>query len=262
MILLRSLSILLIIGLTSGCAALDVFAAPGSGLTPTETPHPTSTIVWFPPSATPTPRIPASKTPTPLMNPGIGDILFSDNFRFGGLWTTSVSDEGSASVDQNRLTIAAQPGIYMLSLRNDVILSNFYAEITAQVSLCRGEDEYGFLFRANAVAYYRFVINCNGQIRAERVSGNERHPLHPSVKSADAPLDAPGQIRIGVWALGNEMRFFLNDRYQFSITDANYPGGTIGVFARAAADTPVTVNFTDLVVRELEIAPPTRTPVP
>lgn len=253
---------LLLIGFTTACAALDVFAAPAPAVIATETPPPTSTIVWFPPSATPTPQVYFTQTATPEMHPGLGGVTLSDDFSFANVWNTSASNQGSAAVDRNRLTLAVQPGIYMISLRNDLVLSNFYAEITARPALCRGNDNYGFLIRANAVAYYRFSLDCNGQTYADRVSVYERHPLQSPIPSGDVPHGAPGEVRIGVWALGNEMRLFLNDRYQFSINDVNYASGTIGVFAQAASDTPVTINFSDLIVRELNVTPPTRTPRP
>jgi hypothetical protein len=149
----------------------------------------------------------------------------------------------------------------MISLRQDLILGNYYVEITARPSLCRGEDDYGLLVRASAAAYYRFALSCNGTAHVERVSVGTRHILHEPVASGDVPPGAPGEVRIGVWAVETEMRLFLNGRYQFSVTDANYASGTIGFFANSAGDTPVTVTFTDLTVRSVTYVPPTRTPV-
>ena len=58
------------------------------------------------------------------------------------------------------------------------------------------------------------------------------------------------------------MRLFLNDHYQFGISDANYASGTIGVFAHSLSDTPVTINFSNLLVRGLIVAPATGSPAP
>jgi len=193
---------------------------------------------------------------------GVGTLIASDDFTDPGEWDTAVSDEGSASVSRKRLTVVAQPGVYMVSLQRQMVLANFYAEITAKPSLCRGEDEYGFLVRASAVTYYRFALTCNGQAHAERISVSERHELQKPILSGDVPLGAPGEVRIGVWAGGSELRLFLNDRYQFSITDKNISSGSVGVFARAAGNTPITVTFSDLKVRSVEYFPPTRTPIP
>jgi hypothetical protein len=193
---------------------------------------------------------------------GLGTLIASDDFTDPDEWDTAVSDEGSASVSRQRLTLAVQPGVYMVSLQRQMVLGNFYAEITARPSLCRAADEYGFLVRASAATYYRFSLTCNGQVHAARISVSERHILHEPVMSGDVPPGAPGEVRIGVWASGSELRLFLNGRFQFSFTDKNISSGSVGVFARAAGETPVTVTFSDLDVRSVEYFPPTRTPAP
>jgi hypothetical protein len=158
--------------------------------------------------------------------------------------------------------VAAQSGVYMVSLRQDLVANDFYAEITARPGLCRGDDTYGFLVRANVVAYYRFSLSCNGTVSAERVSGQKRQILQSAVPSGDAPPGAPGEVRIGVWAVGTEMRLFLNGRYQFSVSDANYASGTMGVFVNAAGNTAATVSFSDLSVQDVINLPPTQAPSP
>jgi len=65
------------------------------------------------------------------------------------------------------------------------------------------------------------------------------------------PPGAPNIARLGVWVRSKEMRFFINDQFQFTVSDPLLPSGSIGVFARSAGDYAVTVNFSDLVVREI-----------
>lgn len=230
--------------------------------TPTMTPSPSATIVWFPPSATPTPVFIPTRAPTPEQKPGVGEVLLRDDFSSPELWNTTAASQVRVEVSQGHLTIAVGPGLSTFSLRQKATFTDFYAEITARLNLCRGNDDYGLLVRASAVSAYRFALACNGTARAERVSVRTRLPLHPPVPSADAPSGAPGEVRLGVWAVGTELRFFLNGHYQFSVTDKSYPSGTIGVFARALGDTPVTVAFSDLVVYEVNYSPPTPTRSP
>jgi hypothetical protein len=207
-------------------------------------------------------------TPTPDWLADVGLVAATDDFGRAGRWDTAASEQGRATIQNGELTLAVQPGIYLLSLQKELLLSDFYAEITARPSLCRGEDSYGLLVRANAFAYYRFALICNGTLRVERVSGGQRTVLQPPVPSGDAPPGAPAEVRIGVWAAGSEMRFFLNGRYQFTIQDASLKAGTLGVFVRSSGETPVTVSFSNLVVRSVSyVSPtpsltPTRTPIP
>jgi hypothetical protein len=196
------------------------------------------------------------------MNPGIGEIILSDDFSDESLWDVAASDQGSAAISRNRLTIVVQPGIYLASMRRDLVTENFYVEITAHPNLCRAEDNYGILVRAQGSSFYRFVLSCNGLVRVERIKNGTKLIIYEPVLSGNAPLGAPGQVKIGLWAVGGEMRLFLNDRFQFSVVDKSFFSGGFGVFARSQGETPVTVTFSDLIVYDVGYEFPTRTPSP
>lgn len=253
---------LVLIGLLTACSAPDASAAPFESSSVTEAPPPSPTIIWFPPSLTPSPQVFFTQTATPEMRPGLAGILLHDDFSSPADWDTAISDQGSASVARNQLTLAATAGVYIFSLRHELVLNDFYAEITARPLLCRGDDSYGLLVRANAVAYYRFALSCNGTLHVERMSARQKRILAAPIPSGDVPLGAPGEVRIGMWAVGNEMRLFLNGRFQLSITDSNYPAGTVGVFASSAGHSAVTVSFTDLRIQEVTYTPAAKTPTP
>ena len=229
---------------------------------PSDTPPPTSTVIWFPPSPTPTLKALPTTSPTPELNPGVGEIILQDNFSDASLWDTAVSDQGTAAIGRNRLSLSAQPGIYLASLRRDVPLGNFYAEITAHLSLCRGDDSYGIIIRSTGDSFYRFTLSCNSLVSVERIKSSVRLVMQEPTPSGDAPPGAPGEVRIGIWAMGSEMRLFLNGRFQFSIKDPNSPSGAFGVFARGAGTTPISVIFSDLIVYDVNYVPATGTPSP
>ena len=192
------------------------------------------------------------------MMPGVGSLLLTDDFSAPEVWNVAASNQASVSVNENRLTIAVQPGIApVVSFRKGEVFGDMYAEITAQPSLCQGADDYGFAYRApNNSAYYRFALACNGTAGAERISLSSARVLQAPLASADVPAGAPGQVRLGVWAAGQDFHFFLNGRYQFSAADKSYPAGGIGVFAHAAGTSPVTVTFSDLKVYSVTYEPP------
>lgn len=196
------------------------------------------------------------------MRPGLGITTLTDNFSDPSLWDTATSDQASAEIDNNRLNLSVESKLYMISLRQELAASDYYAEITARPSLCRGDDSYGILVRANAVAYYRFSLSCNGNVFAERISLSTRELLQEALLSGDVPRGAPGEVRIGVWAVGKEMRLFLNGRYQFSTSSSNYPSGTIGVFVNSTGETPVIVSFSRLTLQKVNYTLPTMTPKP
>lgn len=259
---MRTLFLIPFIGiLLTACAPANGTLSTAT-LLPSETPPPTQTIVWFPPSATAALQTISTYTATPEMNPGIGALILEDDFSDFASWDTAVSDQGSAAISRNRLTVVVQPGIYLASMRHDLAVGNFYAAITARTSLCRGEDNYGLIIRAAGNSFYRFVLSCNGFVHVERIKNGTKLIIYEAVPSGDAPLGAPGEVQIGLWAVVGEMRLFLNGRFQFSITDKSFPSGGFGVYARSMGDTPVAVTFSDLTVYDVTYAFPTRTPSP
>ncbi|MCF6278294.1 MAG: hypothetical protein L3J16_06045 [Anaerolineales bacterium] len=223
---------------------------------------PSATVIWFPPTKTRTPH-PAQKTPaTPQSMPGLGEVLYTETFATDSNWNTGASDAGSISISRNRITFAVQPQVFMLSLRNQPILTNFFAQVNAHTSLCRAEDSYGMLFRVSNLVYYRYALDCNGTIRLERFNNGVRRTLQARLPSGDVPPGSPGDVRLGVWTAGAEMRFFVNGHYQFSVVDANIPAGTLGLFAHSMGETAMTVTFSDLVVQSVAYVSPTPTITP
>jgi hypothetical protein len=245
--------VVLIMVLLAACTAV---ATPNP--LPTDTPLPptattTPTIVWFPPTPTPTTFPTPGITPTVDMRPGIGQVFFEDDFTDPTAWTLSLTQLGSVAFGKNELTIAiGETNAYLFSIRGQPIFTDFYLEITASPNLCRNLDEYGVLLRVSpAEDYYRFSLSCNGQVRLDRVYGGQASSPQPWMMSGSVPPGAPSTSRLGVWAVGEEMRFFVNDHYQFSIRDPLLASGGVGVFARSSNNMAMTVNFSDLGIYEV-----------
>jgi hypothetical protein len=191
------------------------------------------------------------------MRPGIGQLLLEDNFDDESLWQLSSLQEGSALLGLNEITIAiSKKRVYVSSLRAAPQLANFYAEISINPIFCRGLDEYGLLFRAASVQdFYRFGISCDGQVRLDRIFRGGASSPQPWLMSGAVPIGSPSFSRLGVWAVGPEMRFFFNEEFLFAVQDGTIPAGGIGVFARSASDEPLTVNFSELSIWEVTSAP-------
>jgi hypothetical protein len=100
-----------------------------------------------------------------------------------------------------------------------------------------------------AFTYYRFVISCDGRAKVVRVSHTGSRVIVPWESFAAIPSFAPSESRLAVWAVGEDIRFFINDQYLFSIRDPVLGEGTLGVFVRTSGETAISVNFSDLVIR-------------
>jgi len=228
-------------------------------------PAATSTeFLWFPPTETPAVAAEVTLAPTPDQKPGVGELMVADEMTSAAHWNATASGQAAVTVSDRGLTISAQPGQPpVVSLHRSAIFDDMYIEVTARPSLCRERDAYGLVFRApNEVAHYRFLGICNGTAAVERMSLGTPHVLQPPTASADVPVGAPGEVRLGVWLHGAEFRFFLNGNYQFTVEDKNYRSGGIGVVTQAGGATPVVVTFSDLAVYRLAAAEPAATQTP
>lgn len=226
---------------------------PTDTLTPTSSTTPTGTVVWFPPTATPTLFPTPVVTPTLDLRPEFGPIILTDDFSNGESWFFGTSNAGSVALGKNELTIAiSEPRTYFYSVREQPALSDFYLEITASPTLCQEVDEYGLLLRWNSPGdFYRFSISCDGQVRLDRLVGGTATSPQPWMTSGVIPPGAPNTLRLAVWAFGKEMRFFVNDIHHFTTRDPMLSNGILGVFARSAGENAVTVSFSDLVVHKI-----------
>ena len=221
---------------------------------PTEAP--TETIVWFPPTATftPLPSVTPNKIPTPDTRAVFGELILQDDFSQPENWTTGKMTAGSVVFGKNELSLGvSQPEGYLYSLREDAVVGDFYLEITASPSICRSKDEYGVLFRVSpGLDFFRFGLNCAGEARVDRfLAGSASSPQPPTV-SGVVPPGAPSSSRIGIWANGREIRFYVNNEYLFMIHDQSLPSGGLGVYARAAGPDEMSVNFSELAVYDAQ----------
>jgi hypothetical protein len=193
------------------------------------------------------------QTATVEMRPRVGNVIFEDDFSSSGAWQLGESPRGTVALGIGELTIAlVEPRVYLSSTRTEPTFGNFYVEITTSPSLCSGLDEYGLLFRVRSQGdFYRYSLSCDGQVRLDRVVGGTGGSPQPWLVSASVPRGAPSSSRLGVWAVGKELRFFINDEFQFAVSDPYHSSGLLGVFARSAGDNAVTVSFSDLKVYQI-----------
>lgn len=238
--------------LLAACSPVNL--TPFSTRTPEITLTPSPTIDWFPVTETPT-NVPTTEpSPTPNLRPGVGSIVLRDDFEEGEVWSQVTTTNSSVTVISDRLTLAlSRPSSFLFTLRNKPVFTDFYAEITAEPSLCTGADEYGLLVRATTTQnFYRFSLSCDGRGRVNRLSKDKVGSIIPWTANGAIPSGMLSTSRLGVWALKDEIRFFINDYFLFSIRDTIYYHGMLGVFVRAAGETPVTVSYSDLVVRQVQ----------
>lgn len=159
---------------------------------------------------------------------------------------------GNIALGKSELSLGVtQPRGYLYSLRQETALGNFYLEVVASPSICRAADEYGLLLRyASPGSFYRYGLNCRGEGRVDRIINGDASSAQPPTPHGAIPPGAPSTSRLGVWALGKELRFYVNRTFLFSVRDPVLLLGGLGFYARAASEDPMSVNFSGLEVYE------------
>ena len=229
----------------------------------------TSTIVWFPATATWTPFPTYAYSATPLQFPGVGELIYQDDFSDLNTWSFATAGSiGSNSIilTRNRLTLAInQSPARLASTINELKFSqdDYYAELTISANRCSGNDFYGLMFRtAGEGNAYRFLLNCKGETSADYISAGNITTLQKWVPSGDVPPGAPGLVKVSVWASRNEMRYYLNGHYQFGVLNAYRRSGSLGVTANALSPDGMNISFSDLTIRSVDYVSPTPTITP
>ncbi|NPV56036.1 MAG: hypothetical protein HPY76_05080, partial [Anaerolineae bacterium] len=117
--------------LAAGCAPIrsdGAFESP----TPSPAPSLTSSIVWFPPTKTPTPYKTPTTQPTEERRPAIDELVYEDDFRRQGNWQIGQLGSGMVSYDPAALVLAVSaPKGSLVTENKELILQDFYLEITA-----------------------------------------------------------------------------------------------------------------------------------
>lgn len=250
-----SLSRFFLLGLVVLLAACQplALAPPTETATPLPSSTSTATPVWFPPTVTPTRAdTPLPPTATPQPPSSLGPVLIQDDFSTHKFWQAGRMDAGNIAYGSKELTLAvAQAKGSLLSLRDQTILTDFYLQITITPNLCQENDVYGILFRAAGSNFYRFLLSCAGQMRLERLLNGQGTLLQDWIYSPLLTSGTLGARRFGIWAVGKNLRFYIDNTFQFGVTDSSLVIGTLGLYARSMNDTAETISFSDLVVYQV-----------
>ena len=245
---------------TSACSKVIVEELPTFPPTEIVVVEPSPTIDWFPATVTPTDKPVIEQTPTvtsfdPTANLGL--IVVEDDFSDPNLWKTSKSTAGNVVYGVGNLSLAVAGNKGSLnSLSPYTLPQDFYLKMDVKVSLCQYGDQYGLLFwYLNSGDTYRLSLTCDGRLRLELIAGSSGVVLQDWMYASKMMPGAPTEHVIGLWAKDGEVQVFLNDKFQFMVKTRADRAGGLGVFARAAGDTAMTVGFSGLKVYQLKPLP-------
>jgi hypothetical protein len=97
-----------------------------------------------------------------------------------------------------------------------------------------------------------FKLNCAGAARLDRMDGKHLTTLVDWTPSDAIRAGAPAENVLMAWMAGGEFRFYVNDQYLFTAQDSSFATGTFGFYVDDQTSGGLTVNFEDLVSRQIE----------
>jgi len=229
----------------------DVSSSPTAAEAVTRQPDPTQTAP------------PPTRTAVPEHRLGLGAPLFEDSFDFDTGWDQGAAPRGAVSRLDNKLVISVQgPSSTLSSLSPIEPIADFMVEIEVRSEICENGDEFGLIVRVAGAgnptqdSHYRFLITCDGAVRASRFLSGAEAPILPITPSAEVLAGAPAVNRLGVSAIDDVFRFFVNDMQVFELNNGEIPAGRIGVIVRARQGAQTTISFDDFRVWDLAASQP------
>lgn len=253
-IIFRAIVILILSPFLTQCASMSA-PPPPSPAPPSITPSPTITFPTLIPTATITPE--PSPTPTPDIIAGLAGLLLQDKFDRDRGWDSPKVDYGGSGIVDGRFSLAVrQPSTYLTAIEPSLLADDFLFEVSVRSELCTLDDEYGVLFRVNPDSeHYRFTLTCDGEARVSRTFGGSEAALVPKTRTNAVFDGLLVENRLGVLAVGEDLRFFINGIEVFSIRDTTSSVGKLGFIVRSRRGGQTTASFDDLDVYALLSTP-------
>lgn len=241
----------------AGCSVSNATETPIITASPTITEIPSPTVDWFPATATPTFLPIGSPTPQPTLSvdlQGVTALLIEDDFTDPRQWLLTQNSTGNTAFGSQNLTLAvSKQDIFLTSLSQHSIPSNFFLEISIENALCQTQDQFGIDFWVQSVNdYHRLLLNCSGQYRLEIVQGGRSIVLHGWETGSKVRVGSPAVNNLGLWVLNGQFQLFINDTFQFEERISSNQQGDLGVFAKAISSSAMTVQFSDLRIYRVE----------
>jgi hypothetical protein len=208
-------------------------------------------------SVTPTLAATQESSPTPVSDDPANDLGQPDwkaAFIDDSYWYTFENEQVSIQVKNGALVLKSlKANNYENWSMSYPSISDFYLEMKATSGdSCRKKDRYGLIFRApDPNQGYLFGISCDGSFDVRIWDGEEYEKL-VGWEGSEHILTGPNQTnRIGVWADGEELVFYINGHRVEKLKDDVFRVGLFGAYI-AAAETPgFTVSVSQVMYWEL-----------
>lgn len=182
---------------------------------------------------------------------GARPALFQDDFSRDRGWQLQDGPNGAVSILDQRLVISVRgPSAILHSFSPAPEVADFELEVVVHSEICQGSDEFGVMARARSLdTHYRFMLSCEGAVRASRFIDGREAALAPITPSDAAFAGAPAVNRLRLEARGRQLRFSVNDIPVLELTDSMLDAGGTALIVRARRSNQTTISFDDFRLR-------------
>jgi hypothetical protein len=97
----------------------------------------------------------------------------------------------------------------------------------------------------------RFMLYCDGGAKVSRFIQDSKSILIPKTETFVVFPGSPADNRLGIWASGDEFRFYINEIEVFSTRDNKIASGKLGLIVQTGDTGLTTISFDGLTVWSL-----------
>jgi hypothetical protein len=194
-----------------------------------------------------------SPTPAPLPSPTPKIVLFADS-EFTDSCTLDTTTDVERFVENGQFNMHVLTPLFVAWTKcTQVEYSDFVLEVDATQVSGPDNNSYGVFFRygLDAKEFYTFLISGDG-FYVFTVDGAEREEPEILVDWTESSAINKGAQtnHIKVSAVGENMKYYVNDQFLGEVQDIRFSTGVVGFFAGSLDVGGVQISFDNLVISQ------------
>ncbi len=180
----------------------------------------------------------------------LGDPSFKDTLAGTNNWylLDTANTRFSAGEKSIILTTSSPGQNDEWGISNVPPIKDFYLEFLFETTEpCSGLDRYGMIFRApDPNQGYVFGFSCDGRYKLYKWDGKSYQAIQEWKNSPHIKSGAGQTNRLGVYAVGNNLKLYANGQFLSEYTDDSFSEGRFGVFIGADETENFQVNLDEV----------------
>jgi hypothetical protein len=176
--------------------------------------------IWFPPTNTPFVKVIYTPQKVFYPTPFLKNLLINNAMENLDDWSNlGHSQNGSITIENNMLIMnITEPKVRMISQYKTSLPPIYYLTVQVRFNLCSKEDEAGVLVNISSPNnLIRYGFSCDGKIQIVRLLDGKPITVLPWQENSILSHGAPSINNIGVWSDANQMQFYANDKWIYTL---------------------------------------------